>query len=202
MAGQIERFHPHAPKELDRYLIPTEKIIFLLHRHWIVLLEPVLSVVAGLIVIGYLSNAVGDGGRKLVDVVIVIWILLVARLLFYVAEWHHEIFLATDRRLMLVHGLVTRKVDIMPMSKVTDMRYDRTLTGQIFGYGVYILESAGQDQALSTINFIPQPDLHYQQISAVIFAPPARRLSDKLTPASTGSKVPISEPEQAWWRRS
>jgi hypothetical protein len=132
----------------------------------------------------------------------VIWLGLVLRLVFYFLEWQHELFLATDRRLMLVHGLVTRKVDIMPMSKVTDMRYDRTLTGKIFGYGVYILESAGQDQALSTINFIPNPDRHYQQISAVIFAPPQRRLSDRMAPASTGSKLPISEPEQAWWRRS
>jgi uncharacterized membrane protein YdbT with pleckstrin-like domain len=201
MAGQIERFHPDAPKELDRYLIPTEKIIFLIHRHWITLLEPTLTMVAGLLVVGFIGSAVSGGGQALLAIAIAVWLGLVGRWLFLVAEWQHELFLATDRRLMLVHGLVTRKVDIMPMSKVTDMRYDRTLIGQIFGYGVYILESAGQDQALSTINFIPQPDLHYQQISQVIFAPPTRRLSDKLTPASTGSKVPISEPEQAWWRR-
>jgi hypothetical protein len=29
-----------------------------------------------------------------------------------------------------------------------------------------------------------------------------RRLSDRLVPASTGNKIPISEPEQAWWRQS
>jgi Bacterial PH domain len=200
--GQIERFHPQVPKELDRYLIPTEQIIFMIRRHWITLLEPLLTAVAGLILVGFLDQALSGPGLRLRDVAIVIWFGLVFRLLFYFLEWQHELFLATDRRLMLVHGLVTRKVDIMPMSKVTDMRYDRTLTGKIFGYGVYILESAGQDQALSVINFIPDPDLHYQQISAVIFAPPQRRLSDRMAPASTGSKVPISEPEQAWWRRS
>jgi hypothetical protein len=102
---------------------------------------------------------------------------------------------------MLVHGLLTRKVDIMPMTKVTDMRYDRSLTGQLFGYGVFILESAGQDQALSRINYIPDPDLHYQQISAVIFTPAQRRLSDRPSRSASGSVVPISEPDQAWWRR-
>ena len=202
MAGQIERFHPQAPKELDKYLIPTEQIIFLIRRHWIVLFEPIATVVVGLIVVGFLDQQLSGGALRLRDVAIVLWFVLVLRLLGKFLSWYRELFLATDRRLMLVSGLVTRQVDIMPMSKVTDMRYDRTLTGQLFGYGVYILESAGQDQALSTINFIPEPDLHYKQISAVIFAPSQRRLSDKLVPASTGSKIPISEPEQAWWRRS
>lgn len=202
MAGQIERFHPQAPKELDRYLIPTEQIIFLIRRHWVVLFEPIATVVAGLILVVFLDRALSGEGLRVRDIALVVWLGLILRFVWKFFEWYRELFLATDRRLMLVHGIITRQVDIMPMSKVTDMRYDRSLTGQFFGYGVYVLESAGQDQALSTIKFIPDPDMHYQQISAVIFAPSQRRLSDKLVPASTGSKIPISEPEQAWWRRS
>jgi membrane protein YdbS with pleckstrin-like domain len=200
VAGAAERFHPNAPKELDRYLIPTEQIIFLIRRHWVILLEPVLSVIAGLFVVGFVAQK--SDSSFVSKAVLVLWLIVLVRALWKIAEWWREVFLATDRRLMLVHGIITRQVDIMPMSKVTDMRYDRTVTGKVFGYGVYILESAGQDQALSTINYVGQPDLHYQQISAVIFAPAQRRLSDKLVPASTGSKIPISEPEQAWWRRS
>ena len=200
--ARVERFHPDVPRELDRYLIPTERIIFHVHRHWVVLLEPILTTIAGLLVLGFLREKISGNPAHLMDVLVVAWIILLLRAVWEVVEWHHEIFLATDRRLMLVHGFLTRKVDIMPMGALTDMRYDRTLTGKVFGYGVYILESAGQDQALSRINFMPDPDLHYQQISAVIFAPPQRRLSDKMAPAATGSKVPISEPEQVWWRRS
>ena len=166
------------------------------------MLEPLLSAVAGLVLVGFLDQALSGSALRLRDVAIVIWFGLVFRLIFYMAEWQHELFLATDRRLMLVHGIVTRKVDIMPMSKVTDMRYDRTLTGQIFGYGVYILESAGQDQALSTINFIPTRTCTISRSRRSSSRRPQRRLSDRMAPASTGSKVPISEPEQAWWRRS
>jgi membrane protein YdbS with pleckstrin-like domain len=202
MAGQIERFHPQVPKELDRYLIPAEQIVFLIRRHLVVLFEPIASVIAGLVVVGFLDQQLSDGALRLRDAAIVIWLAIVVRAVWKWAQWYRELFLATDRRLMLVHGIITRQVDIMPMSKVTDMRYDRTVTGQLLGYGEYILESAGQDQALSSIKYIPNPDQHYQEISAVIFAPAQRRLSDKLVPASTGSKIPISEPEQAWWRRS
>jgi uncharacterized membrane protein YdbT with pleckstrin-like domain len=192
MAGPSD---PHVPKELRRYLIPSETIVFVLHRHWIILLEPILTAIGGFLAVALVTaQAPGTLSR----IVFVIWLLLLCRLAFHIFEWHHEVFLATTSRLMLVHGLVTRKVDIMPMTKVTDMRYDRSLVGQIFGYGVFILESAGQDQALSRINFIPQPDRHYQQISAVIFASDRR---PSRTPAAA-SGLPIAEPDQAWWRRS
>jgi uncharacterized membrane protein YdbT with pleckstrin-like domain len=195
------RFHPQVPKEFERYLIPTEAIIFALRRHWVVLAEPVVTVVVWLGVVGFLDASLPQEVLFLRDGAMIIWFVLLLRLVWKVFDWYEEIFLATDRRLVLVYGIVVRKVAMMPMSKVTDMRYDRTVMGKILGYGVYVLESAGQDQALTKVNYIPEPDLHYQQISQVIFAPPQRRLSDKLLPASTGSKLPISEPEQSWWRR-
>jgi Bacterial PH domain len=193
------RFEPHVPKELSRYLIATESIIFCLRRHWVILLEPALSAFAGLLLV---LVAVAKAPGTPVKIALGIWLVLVLRFVFHWFERHHEVFLATNSRLMLVHGLATRKVDIMPMAKVTDMRYDRSLGGQVFGYGEFILESAGQDQALSRITFIPDPDEHYQEISAVIFAPVQRRLPGGREPAATGSKVPISDPERSWWRRS
>jgi hypothetical protein len=199
MAASGKRYEPRVPKELGRYLISTESIIFCLRRHWVVLLEPALTATAGLLlVLVTVSRAPGTPVR----IALGVWAVLLLRFAFRWIERQLEVFLATNSRLMLVHGLATRKVDIMPMAKVTDMRYDRSLPGQIFGYGVFILESAGQDQALSRINFIPDPDVHYQQISSVIFSPVQRRLPDRMEPATTGSKVPISDPERSWWRRS
>jgi len=197
MVGHSERFGPGVPKELDRYLIPSEQIVFMLRRHWVVLAEPVATSVLGLIILAWVSNQSVPG--TLTKILTVLWLLLLARLILRAWEWYDELFLATDRRLMLVHGIITRQVDIMPMSKVTDMRYDRSVTGQLLGYGKFVMESAGQDQALSTINYIPDSDLHYQQISQIIFAPSERKLTQKA--AAPGSRVPITEPEQAWWRR-
>jgi hypothetical protein len=199
MAGDIERFHPDVPKELGKYLIPTESIIFVIRRHWIILVEPVLSTLLGLFVVAFISMKADS--LTLAEILFGLWVLLFLRMMWEILEWSREYFLATNRRLMLVHGLITRTVDIMPMAKVTDMRYDRTVTGQLFGYGIYVLESAGQDQALSTINFIPDPDRHYQQISAVIFAPSLRRNPESMGSNTTGSQIPIADPERSWWRR-
>jgi len=166
-----------------------------------VLVEPFVTMLAGFFIVGFLDQHLEGSALRMRDIAILVWLALLVRLVWKLFEWHQELFLATDRRVILLHGIVTRKVDMMPMAKVTDMRYDRSVAGRILGYGVFVLESAGQDQALSVVNYIPEPDKHYRQISAILFAPPQRRLSDKLIPASTGSKVPISEPEQAWWRR-
>jgi hypothetical protein len=202
MARPAPRAHPQAPKELDRYLIPSEQIIFMTRRHWVVLFGPIALVLGWLVVVVFFDQSLNGPSLRVRDLALLIWFGLVLRLAAKFTDWYRERFLATDRRLMLVSGIVTRQVDIMPMSKVTDMRYDRTVTGQLLGYGVYIMESAGQEQALQTINFIPQPDLHYKQISAVIFAPDERQLPGNLIPAATGSKIPITEPDQAWWRRT
>jgi len=195
MAGYSEKYGPGVPKELDRYLVPGEDVVFLLRRHWVVLAEPVLTTVLGLLVLVTVSAFISG---PVETVLTVVWLLALSRLILLAWEWWLELVVATDKRLMLVHGVITRKVDIMPMSKVTDMRYDRSVTGRALGYGKFVMESAGQDQALSTINYIPDSDLHYQQISQLIFDPGAPRLKQK-----TGStvRVPVSEPEPEWWRR-
>ena len=102
----------------------------------------------------------------------ILWLTWVAVLLYFiwrVIEWSMDWFVITDRRFMLTYGVFTRQVGMMPLSKVTDMRYDRTLGGRLLGYGKFVLESAGQDQALSTIDYLPEPDQPYVQVMDLLF---------------------------------
>jgi len=84
-------------------------------------------------------------------------------------EWAETYFVVTSQRLVLTTGLVTRKVNMMPLGKVTDMSFQRTATGRIFGYGEFIVESAGQDQALRNVRFIPYPEQLYLEVCGLIF---------------------------------
>ena len=85
------------------------------------------------------------------------------------AEWRHDWFVATDKRLLLFYGFITRKVSMMPLIKVTDMSYERSVPGRLLGYGRFVMESAGQDQALHEVNWVPEPDHNYRVICAEIF---------------------------------
>ena len=58
---------------------------------------------------------------------------------------------------------------MMPLNKVTDMSFQRTFFGRLFGYGEFIIESAGQDQALRNIPYIPYPEQRYLAVCDLLF---------------------------------
>ena len=49
------------------------------------------------------------------------------------------------------------------------MTFERSFLGRLLGYGTFILESAGQDQALSRVDHIPYPEQLYLEVCALIF---------------------------------
>ena len=80
------------------------------------------------------------------------------------------VIVVTDQRIFEVSGVLTRKVASMPLTRVTDMTYRRSLLGRLLGYGDLIVESAGQDQALSHIDHLPDPDGFYRTITSLVTA--------------------------------
>jgi len=58
---------------------------------------------------------------------------------------------------------------MMPLAKVTDMSFRRSALGRLLGYGEFIVESAGKEQALHTINFLPYPEQLYLEVCGLLF---------------------------------
>jgi uncharacterized membrane protein YdbT with pleckstrin-like domain len=197
--ARLPQSHPGIPAELDRYLTTAEKIVFRTRLHWIRIAGPWVQFFLALIVLGVLnSGPLSD--TRFGPVLAFLLLLVLARALWRTFEWYREWFVGTDRRLMLTLGIITRKVAMIPLSKVTDMRYDRPPVGQILGYGSFILESAGQDQAFREVEYVPHPDLLYRRISEELFAPSATRGLDR--PAAGPKALPMQEPTAPWWKRT
>jgi hypothetical protein len=158
------------PAGLAPILLPGEQLVTAVHSHWARLVKPV-AVCVGLLVVTIavdvsLTPATQPVGNAL-------WIAFFVSLLYLgwrLLEWRHDWFVATDKRLLLRYGLVTHKVAMMPLIKVTDMSYVRSIPGQLLGYGRFVMESAGQDQALRTVEWVPRPNETYRAICAVIFS--------------------------------
>jgi membrane protein YdbS with pleckstrin-like domain len=102
------------------------------------------------------------------------------------AEWYTERFAITDKRVLLVNGLLTRRVAIMPLTKVTDLTFERSILGRMLGYGVFVMESAGQQQALSRIDYLPTPDKLYRDVSTLLFGPKPAAPPTPTDPAQPG----------------
>ena len=98
----------------------------------------------------------------------------VLRFTLKVILWWIERIVITDKRVMLAQGIITHKVGMMPLSKVTDLTFERTLDGRMLGYGSIIVESAGQIQALNQIDYVPRPEEVYEALSELIFGEKGR----------------------------
>jgi len=94
---------------------------------------------------------------------------LVAWAAWRINDWRCTYFIITENRLMLVTGIFSKNIGMMPLVKVTDMRLERSPLARIFGYGKFVIESAGQEQALRDVPFVPYPQQLYQEILAMIF---------------------------------
>jgi hypothetical protein len=154
---------------LGRYLLDGERVLTAVHQHWAKVGEPSASVVAGLVLVLALDSFLPASLGLLADVLWWAWFVLVGRAVWRVLEWRHDWFVATDKRLILTYGLITQRVAMMPLTKVTDMSYNRSPLGRLLGYGTFVMESAGQDQALHTVGWVADPDHTYRAICAEIF---------------------------------
>ena len=167
------RFDPAAQRPrygvLGRYLLDGERTLTAVHQHWAKIAEPVASVVAGLVLVLALDSYLPATLGVVANLLWWAWFVVVGRALWKILEWRHDWFVATDKRLILTYGLLTHKVAMMPLAKVTDMSYNRSPIGRMLGYGTFVMESAGQDQALHSVEWVPDPDNTYRAICAEIF---------------------------------
>lgn len=157
------------PPAIARYLLPHERQVITVRLHPAVLIRPVAETLAGLALAALISAIAAKGSP---DVLIGIWLLwgvLLVRLVAKIWEWWDDHFVVTSARLLLATGVFTKKVNMMPLSKVTDMSFQRSSLGRILGYGEFVVESAGKDQALSRIDHLPYPEQLYLEVCGLIF---------------------------------
>jgi len=157
------------PERFAKRLVRQERIVLAVRRHPAQVLEPVLSAVAALVGVLWVQAQLSRDLALVPDLLWLLWLLVLLRALWRLYEWSQDWFVVTNRRLMLNYGVVTRRVAMMPMKKVTDMSFNKTPMGQLLGYGEFVLESAGQDQALRVVSWLPNPDTLYQLICTELF---------------------------------
>jgi uncharacterized membrane protein YdbT with pleckstrin-like domain len=157
------------PASVNRYLLPHERQVITVHQHPAILIRPIFEVLLGLAIAGWLSNSLAHGNGTAILVIWIIWGLVFLRLVWKVFEWVETYFVVTSQRFLLATGILTRKVNMMPLAKVTDMSFQRSALGRILGFGEFILESAGQDQALTRVDHLPYPEQLYLEVCGLIF---------------------------------
>jgi uncharacterized membrane protein YdbT with pleckstrin-like domain len=160
---------PRGPAAVDKYLLPREVRVATVRKHPAVLIGPSVMAVAGLLIAAVLDTTVLRHNRLFGGLVWIGVAILVARLAWAAFNWAVDYFVITSERMLLTSGVFTRKVAMMPLSKVTDMSFQRSFAGRLLGYGEFIVESAGQDQALRRVDHIPYPEQLYLVVCGRLF---------------------------------
>jgi membrane protein YdbS with pleckstrin-like domain len=157
-----------AGKDIRKYLLDDEEAVLAVRRHWAVLLRPAATFLPAFLVGAWLllldpENRVTSSAGL---------VLMVASLGYYglrVAEWWMRHFIVSRRRVLLTSGVIARTVTLLPLRRITDLTWKETLLGQLLGYGTFQFESAGQNNALAEITFLPRADQLYRQVSGLLF---------------------------------
>jgi membrane protein YdbS with pleckstrin-like domain len=147
---------------VKRYLYPTEKFRGEWRRHWIHLVKRLSIGVAATFVLGYAAGWMARHNvRNGLTILVLIWLAVMAWVLFDVVQWYYDRFVLTNKRVMLVEGVVARTVAMMPLGRVTDMKLEQSPLGRFLNYATFVFESAGQQQALRTVANLPSPNELY-----------------------------------------
>jgi uncharacterized membrane protein YdbT with pleckstrin-like domain len=158
-----------ARKDVAKYLLPEERAVVATRRHWAVLIEPTIKFLPVFLIGAWLllldpDNPVTSSAGLIV---------IAGALLYYglrVGEWWMRHFIVSTRRVLLTSGVIVRTVTLLPLRRITDLTWKETLLGQLLGYGTFRFESAGQQQALSEITFLPGADILYRRVSSLLFS--------------------------------
>ena len=156
------------PAIVNRYLLPHERQVISVHQHPAVLIRPIFEALVGLALAAWVSTLTRGNDTALL-VIWALWAIVLLRLLWKIVDWWTNYFVITSQRLLLAQGFLVRKVNMMPLAKVTDMSFQRSALGQLLGYGEFIVESAGQDQALRNVDHLPYPEQLYLEVCGLIF---------------------------------
>lgn len=158
-----------ARRQLRDVLLPSERVVVATHEHWARWLSLLTGVVTAFLLAFFIDALAPLEWGGLVNFSWTLALLLVPYCLWQVFAYRFDWFVATDKRLILRQGVLFKKTAMMPMGKVTDMSYLRSPAGRALGYGTFVLESAGQDQALSRIEWVPRPQHVYRLLCTEIF---------------------------------
>lgn len=155
-----------------RYLFPTERYRGEWKRHWVHPAKAwlVATVYAGL---GIAAVVLRIQARYHFWFIAGIVTLYIGWSLLRALNWYMTRFVVSNKRLMSVEGVIRRRVGMIPLIRVTDMRYEQSAMARLLNYGTFRLESASRRNAMRVIKDLPNPNELYLRIVEEMYEPEA-----------------------------
>jgi uncharacterized membrane protein YdbT with pleckstrin-like domain len=157
------------PASVGKFLLPYERHVISVRQHPVVMLGRAIAVLAGLAAAGWASNSLTKGNDTAILIIWLLWLALLLWLVAKIIEWSVHRFVLTSKRVVLVSGVILRRVNAIPLDKITDIEFRQSQTGRLLGYGQFEVYSPSADPRMRTFKFLPYPAQLYLEASALIF---------------------------------
>ncbi|GGK56271.1 PH domain-containing protein [Nocardia camponoti] len=132
-------------------LAPDELLILHRHPHWKMLFWPVLTLIAGTAVAGFLGGLIWRNTSGQVRVVLLIllgliWFgLILWRCVGRVIAWKSTHFIVTERRVLVRQGVLTHTGIDIPLSRISSVQFRHGIFDRLLGTGTLIIGSSSDE---------------------------------------------------------
>ena len=144
-----------------------EHSVLLLHPHWKVLLWPVifgvLVIAAAIVVLSLVPAGPAAGTARLVTAASAVLLLLIWTVR-PALRWKTTTYELTTARLRLREGILTRSGRDIPLARITDVSFARSLLDRLLGAGRLLVESPGEHGQI-VLTDIPS----VERVQAILF---------------------------------
>ena len=145
----------------------SERSVLILHPHWKVLVGPVilgvLIIAAALVAAVVIPSGPHAGIERLVVLAVAVVLLLIA-VLGPVLRWKTTTYELTTGRLRVREGILTRRGRDIPLTRISDVSFTRSLLDRLLGAGRLVVESPGEHGQI-VLTDIPQAE----RVQAILF---------------------------------
>jgi uncharacterized membrane protein YdbT with pleckstrin-like domain len=150
-----------------RGLADGEQQVLIVHPHWKVLVGPFLLtivVIAALLVAELVippsreANLIRLGIAVAAVLVVMLWLMVP------LLRWRTTVYELTTRRLSMRAGIIARRGRDIPLSRITDVSFSKSLLDRMLGCGRLVVESAGM-HGEEVLTDIPR----VERVQAILF---------------------------------
>jgi hypothetical protein len=164
------------PNAVNRYLLPHERQVIVVRLH------PASMIAPGLALPGVLAAAARLARRaERPDVVWYASGLVAADCVRRLAGWPMTYFVLTNQRLLTIRGTLRRTVTAIPLDKVENLEFQRSVAGRVLGFGTIAPRDGRGRRMLPAVRYLPYPEQLYLELCSLLYPDPAgdERLDDR-----------------------
>ncbi len=144
-----------------------ERSVLVLHPHWKVLVGPVflgvLVLAAAIAVAVAIPSGTHAGTERLADLAVAV-VLLLFVIVRPLLIWKTTTYELTSGRLRVREGIVARRGRDIPLTRISDVSFSRSLLDRLVGAGRLVVESPGEHGQI-VLTDIPQ----VERVQAILF---------------------------------